>query len=81
MSVPTTLKKTTALRAPRKVSARAGSSPASARFPQRRAFLGLPLAQRRAILKAQALVACGYYAQATDWREWEGADLTRQTDE
>ncbi|HYV27602.1 MAG TPA: hypothetical protein VFA77_08730 [Candidatus Eisenbacteria bacterium] len=47
----------------------------------RRKFLRLPLAQRRKILKAQALAARTYYAQSIDWREWEAADLTSPADE
>jgi hypothetical protein len=77
----TTMQKSCGARSPRKISAVSRLTPAASRFPQRREFLALPLARRREILKAQALAARGYYAQSTDWREWEAADLTSRTNE
>jgi hypothetical protein len=36
----------------------------------RRAFLGLPLAERRRILERQAELALPEYQQNTQWQEW-----------
>ena len=47
----------------------------------RQEFLGLPLAQRRKILHAQALGARAYYTQSAEWREWEAPYLTGAADE
>ena len=47
----------------------------------RQEFLGLPLAQRRKILHAQALAARTHYTHSAEWREWEAADLTSAADE
>jgi hypothetical protein len=69
----TTLEKSCASRAPRKMSAGSASAPAQPHFPRRRDFLALPLARRREILKAQALAAREFYAHSSDWREWEAA--------
>ena len=62
---------------PRRADASPGASPIRHRFRERREFLVLPLAQRREILKAQALSARVCYADSTEWREWERADLTQ----
>jgi hypothetical protein len=79
--MPTTLPKSSAAPAARKISAESRSAPVQTHFPRRREFLALPLAQRREILKAQALAARGYYTHSSDWREWEAADLTSPPNE
>ena len=55
--------------------------PRPPRFASRKVFLRLPLSERRRILKAQALAARTYYANATEWREWDAADLTSTRNE
>ena len=77
----TTLQKSSAARALRKASIASHPAPAQSFFPRRREFLVLPLARRREILKAQALAARPYYTHSSEWREWEAADLTSQTNE
>ena len=47
----------------------------------RKIFLQLPLAERRRILKAQAMVARAYYATSTEWQGWDAADLTSTRNE
>ena len=41
----------------------------------RRAFLGLPLEERRRILKEQADLMASHYEQAGEWREWLSGDI------
>ena len=73
MSAPTTLRKSGRL-----ADARRPGSLTKAHPLPRREFLTLPLRRRRQILKAQAAAALPHYAESTEWREWEAADLTSQ---
>ena len=41
----------------------------------RRAFVKLPMAERRQILAAQAEAMREHYAQDTDWQEWVNLDM------
>jgi hypothetical protein len=47
----------------------------SAEPVDRRAFLRLPLAERRRILKEQAESLAGHYEGETEWREWLAGDI------
>jgi len=42
---------------------------------RRRAFMELPLEERRQLLAEQAAKLEDHYAQDTEWRELEGTDL------
>lgn len=42
---------------------------------QRRAFLKLPLAERRRILAQQASETIDHYQQHTEWQEWLAGDI------
>ena len=41
----------------------------------RRAFMQLPLAERRRILAQQASAMAQHYEQETQWREFQGGDI------
>lgn len=51
-----------------------GGQPAVADY-DRRAFLRLPLSERRRILAAQAEKMAAYYEEDGEWREWLAGDV------
>jgi hypothetical protein len=58
----------------------AEKDPASAQLIDRKAFLKLPLEERRRILEQQAEAVAEYYQQDQEWKEWLSFDAAKEYD-
>jgi len=56
------------------------ASPSTGQIIDRRAFMKLPVAERRQILAKQAEAMMEYYQQDPEWREWVNFDLGQMND-